>query len=62
MTNDEYLEVVRQHFVQIERNMHIVPDMAVFASWVRFPRRAVSDQSELGKDYLVKEYVKLHER
>jgi hypothetical protein len=57
--NDEYLEAARQHFVQIEQNMHIVPDMAVFASWVRFPRRAISDQSGLGQDYLVKEYVKL---
>jgi hypothetical protein len=58
-TNDEYLEAARQHFVQIEQNMHIVPDMAVFASWVRFPRRAISDQSGLGQDYLVKEYVQL---
>ena len=62
MTNDEYLEVVRQHFAQIEGDMRIVPDIAVFASWVRFPRRAISDQSGLGQDYLVKEYVKLHER
>jgi hypothetical protein len=59
MTNDEYLEAARQHFVQIEQNMHVVPDMAVFASWVRFPRRAISDQSGLGQDYLVKEYAKL---
>ncbi|MBV8744837.1 MAG: hypothetical protein JO134_07330 [Xanthobacteraceae bacterium] len=62
MTNDGYLEAVRQHFAQIEQDMHVVPDLAVFASWVRFPRRAISDQSGLGQDYLVKEYVKLHER
>jgi hypothetical protein len=59
MTNEGYLEAARQNFVQIERSMHIVPEMAVFASWVRFPRRAISDQSGLGQDYLVKEYVKL---
>jgi hypothetical protein len=61
MTNDEYLEAVHQHFAQIERDAHIVPDIAVFASWVRFPQRAISDGSGLGQDYLVKEYVKLHE-
>jgi hypothetical protein len=59
MTNDGYLEAARQHFIRIERNMGIVPDVAVFASWVRFPRRAISGASGLGQDYLVKEYVRL---
>jgi hypothetical protein len=57
MTNDDYLAAARQHFVQIEQRMGIVPDVAVFASWVRFPRRAISDASGRGQDYLPKEYV-----
>jgi hypothetical protein len=49
-------DVTRQHFVEIEQRMGIVPHVAVFASWVRFPRRAISDASGRGQDYLVNEY------
>jgi hypothetical protein len=58
MTNDEFLDAARQHFVQIEQSMGIVPDMALFGSWVRFPQRAITDGSGRGQDYLVKEYVR----
>jgi hypothetical protein len=58
MTNDEYLDAARQHFVQIEQSMRIVPDVAVFASWVRFTRHAITDASGRGQDYLVEQYVR----
>jgi hypothetical protein len=32
----------------------------VFASWVRFPGRAISTENDLGEDYLVKRYLRLH--
>ena len=61
-TNDQYLDAAHQHFVHIERDLHIVPDIALFASWVRFPLRAISSPTERGQDFLVNEYVKLGNR
>jgi hypothetical protein len=58
MTNEQWLESAKRNFVHIEKELHIEPDQVTFASWARYPRRSVSDQSGLGEDWLVKEYVR----
>lgn len=60
MTNQEWLDDAQQNFTFIEKTLGVTPNWAVFASWVRFPGRAISDADGLGEDYLVKQYLKLH--
>jgi hypothetical protein len=60
MTNEEWLNNAQRYFTYIERTLGIVPHWAVFASWVRFPGRAITVKDGLGKDYLVKQYLQLH--
>jgi hypothetical protein len=57
MTNEQWLQSAKRNFVHIENDLHVVPDQAVFASWVRYPPHSVSDESGLGEDWLVKQYV-----
>ncbi len=60
MTNEEWLNDAQRNFVDIEKSLGITPSWAVFASWVRFPGRALSVKQGLGEDYLVKQYLQLH--
>jgi hypothetical protein len=60
MTNEQWLGNAAQNFIHIEKEVGVVPDWAVFASWDRFPGRALSDQNGLGEDYLIKQYLSLH--
>jgi hypothetical protein len=60
MTNEQWLGNAQQNFVHIEKELGVVPGWAVFASWDRFPGRVLSDQSGLGEDYLIKQYLRLH--
>jgi hypothetical protein len=57
MTNEQWLESAKRNFVHIESEMGVMPDQVIFASWVKYPPRSVSDQSGLGEDYLVKQYL-----
>jgi len=56
--NQAWLNEARQNSVHIERDLHIEPQWAMFASWTKFPGHAVTDENGLGEDYLVKEYLK----
>jgi hypothetical protein len=56
--NQAWLNEARRNFERIERDLHIKPEWAMFASWTKFPGHAVTDENGLGEDYLVKEYLK----
>jgi hypothetical protein len=60
MTNEEWLNDAQRNLVYIEKTLGLMPRWAVFASWVRFPGRAISVTDGLGEDYLVKQYLRLH--
>jgi hypothetical protein len=60
MSNDDWLNGAKRNFTYIERTLGIVPNWAIFSSWVKFPGRAVSVKDGLGEDYLVKQYLRLH--
>lgn len=60
MTNEQWLGNAEQNFSRIEKELSVVPDWAVFASWDRFPGRALSDENGLGEDYLIKQYLRFH--
>jgi hypothetical protein len=60
MTNEDWLTDAQRNYTHIEHTLGIVPDWAVFASWVKYPGHAITDQSGLGEDHLVKEYLKSH--
>jgi hypothetical protein len=60
MTNQEWLNNAQRNFIYIEKTLGIVPHWAVFASWVRFPGRAITVKDGLGEDYLVKQYLQMH--
>lgn len=60
MTNEEWLNDAQRNSVTIEKTLGITPSWAVFASWVRFPGRAISTKDGLGEEYLVKQYLRLH--
>jgi hypothetical protein len=60
MTNEQWLGNAQQNFIHIEKELGIAPGWAVFASWDRFPGRALSDQSGLGEDYLIRQYLRFH--
>jgi hypothetical protein len=59
-SDEEWLMSAVQNFRRIEEQMKIVPNKALFESWDSFPKRAVTDQSGLGEDHLVKQYLLLH--
>ena len=61
-TNEDWLNEAQRNFAYIERTLGIVPDWAVFSSWVRFPGRAISVKDGRGEDYLVEQYLRLHAR
>lgn len=60
-SDEQWLNRAVENFTQIEGRMGIVPDKALFESWAFFPKRSITDQSGLGEDFLVKQYLKLHE-
>ena len=60
MTNEEWLSDAQRNYTYIERTLDIVPDWAMFTSWVKFPGRVLSVDNALGEDYLVKQYLRLH--
>ena len=62
MTNEEWLNNARSNSIYIEKTLGIAPDWAIFASWVKFPGRILSVGGGLGEDYLVEQYLRLHER
>jgi hypothetical protein len=53
-----WLNSAVQNMIEIESKMGIVPAQAVFDSWDRFPRRSITDETGLGEDYLVKQYLR----
>ena len=59
-TNEEWLNDAQRNFAYIEKSLGIAPSWAVFASWVRFPGRALSTKDGLGEDYLVTQYLRFH--
>ncbi|WP_298281299.1 hypothetical protein [uncultured Bradyrhizobium sp.] len=59
-TNEQWLNSAVDKFTAIETRQHVVPDQAIFASWVKFPPRSLTDETGLGEDYLVKRYLQLH--
>jgi hypothetical protein len=52
----EWLARAFQHIGEIEAGLGIVPDRAIFQSWVRFPKHGIGDQSSPGEDSLVEQY------
>ena len=59
-SESEWMDAAMANIHRIEAQMGIVPDQAVFQSWVKFPRRSVTDSSGLGEDFLVKKYLETH--
>ena len=60
-SNDQWLESAVQNFTHIENGMGIVPDIAIFTSWSKFPERSITNSSGLGEDYLVQQYLRMHQ-
>ncbi len=59
-TNEDWLNEAQRNFTYIERTLGVVPNWAVFSSWVKYPGRIISVEDGLGEDYLVAQYLKLH--
>jgi hypothetical protein len=55
-----WLDNAAQNIDQIEAKMGIIPAQAIFHSWDKFPRRSITDETGLGEDYLVKQYLVRH--
>jgi len=60
-SNEQWLDSAAQNFTRIERGMGLVPDIAMFTSWSKFPERSITDSNGLGEDYLVQQYVRMHQ-
>jgi hypothetical protein len=60
MSNEQWLDDAQRNYAYIEDTLGIVPNWAVFSSWVKFPGRILSVDNALGEDYLVRHYLQLH--
>jgi hypothetical protein len=59
-TSQGWLESAVNNFIQIEKQMGVHPDQAIFHSWDKFPIHSITDPSGPGEDYLVKRYLQQH--
>src|SRR5438552_5531130 len=59
-SDEQWLNRAIENYTQIEKQLKIVPDKALFESWAYFPKHSVSEGSNLGEDYLVKRYLQMH--
>ncbi len=59
-SDQQWLNRAVENYTQIENQLRIVPDKALFESWAYFPKRSITDASGLGEDYLVKQYLQMH--
>jgi hypothetical protein len=60
MTVQAWLDECLKNADYIEGKLGIVPEWAVFASWVRYPGHVLTEGGEPGQDYLVKQYLAKH--
>jgi hypothetical protein len=60
LSDQAWLNSALQNTTEIENKMGIVPAQAIFHSWDKFPRRSITDETGLGEDYLVKQYLMGH--
>jgi hypothetical protein len=59
-SDQAWLNSAMQNISGIENKIGIVPAQAIFHSWDKFPRRSITDETGLGEDYLVKQYLVRH--
>ena len=59
-SDEQWLKSAVDNFTQVENQLGIVPDKALFESWAYFPKRSITDANGPGEDYLVEQYLKLH--
>jgi hypothetical protein len=60
LSDQAWLNSALQNMTEIEHKMGIVPAQVIFHSWDKFPRRSITDETGLGEDYLVKQYLMRH--
>jgi hypothetical protein len=58
--DSEWLARASHHMAEVEGKLGIIPQQAVFESWVRFPTRGIGDAAVPGYDSLVSTYVEQH--
>ena len=61
-SDERWLDSAAHNFQKVETDLQIIPDKALFESWAYFPKRSITDANGPGEDYLVKQYLQLHER
>ncbi len=54
----DWLNQASRHMSEVEKTLGIIPNHAIFQSWIRFPTHAISDAAGPGMDYLLEQYNK----
>ena len=62
VTSAEWNAHAIERYHTVEEDLHIEPDTAVFATWMRWPEKALPEEDPSTLSYLVRSYIQDRDR